>query len=102
MPKITKTMQNFKTNWESVRKGMFNFCYRWSEGDCHGDGEDGAEDPHDEDGHLGPVLARVALQREHDRAVSEIEMPACEDLKLLFFGKQTFSFRQFSVPFLME
>ena len=74
MPKITKTMHNFSTNWVSVKKRILkrisNFCYRWSEGDGHGDGEDGAEDPHDDDGNLGPVLARVALQGIHDGPVS--------------------------------
>ena len=76
MPKITKTMHNFSTNWVSVKKRIlkriFNFCYRWSEGNGHGDCEDCAEDPHDDDGHLCPVLARVTLQGIHDGPVSEV------------------------------
>ena len=47
-------------------------CYRWSECDGHGDGEHGAENPDYHDGHLGPVLAGVALQRIHDGTESEI------------------------------
>ena len=72
MPKITKTMQNFlQIEW--VRKRNLKlFCYRWSEGDGHGDGEDGAQDPHDHDRHLGLVLAGVALQGKHDGAIPAI------------------------------
>ena len=78
MPKITKTMHNFSTNWVSVKKRIlkriFNFCYRWSEGDGHGDGEDGAEDPHDDDRDLGSVLAWMALQWKHNGAISKMSL----------------------------
>ena len=57
---------------ECEEKNLKLVCYRWSEGDGHGDGEDGAQDPHDDDGHLGLVLAGVALQGKHDGAVSAI------------------------------
>lgn len=73
-----KNNQNYAehfTNWVSVPCEENNLklgCYRWSEGDGHGDGEDGAEDPHDHDGHLGLVLAGVGLQGKHDGAVSAI------------------------------
>ena len=37
------------------------------EGDGHGDGEDGADDPDDHDHELGARLGGVAFEGEHDR-----------------------------------
>ena len=54
------------------KKNLKLVCYRRSEGDGHGYGEDGAQDPHDHDRHLGLVLAGVALQGKHDGPIPAI------------------------------
>ena len=102
MPKITKTMQNFlQIEW--VRKRNLKlFCYRWSEGDGHGDSEDGAQDPHDHYRHLGLVLAGVALQGKHDGAIPAIMAELILRIKDWQTGFQELFVFLYSVSFLME
>ena len=99
-----KNNQNYAelfTNWVSVKKKNLKlFCYRWSEGDGHRDGEDGAQDPHDHDRHLGLVLAGVALQGKHNGPIPAIMAELILRIKAFRFPRNFLLF--YSVSFLME